>query len=145
MKPVQTAGPKKAKSILLAVFWAMILFLNTFTQDLSDLLTLRSIAFTWNSSPDFTKFFYFSDLTEIHQFFIIVKLGHFLGFALMDYFLFSTFKRHHLALSLSLCLAFLTEFLQLYFARDGRMYDFVIDTLGIFSMYFLLKKRARKM
>ena len=143
MRPVPSAGPKRAKAILLAVFWAFILFLNTFTQDLSDLLSLRAITFTWVSSPVFTDFFNFSDLTEIHPFFVIVKLGHYLGFALMDYFLVRVFKKHHVALSLSFCLAVLTEVLQLYFARDGRMYDLVIDTLGIFSMYFLLKKRSR--
>ncbi|MBM7690787.1 VanZ family protein [Peribacillus deserti] len=129
--------------LLLVILWGLFLGLHTWTDNLRALLTNQSITFTWVAKPDFISFFYLTDIALIHQYFIIVKLGHFFGFAIMDLLMFNLTRNHRNAVVVSVALAFLTEILQLYFGRDGRLYDVVIDCLGVWMVYILLKKLKR--
>jgi VanZ family protein len=122
------------------ILWGLFLLLNTWTESIEQLIYLHSIRFRWVSNPDFLSFFYFNDLTLIHPEFIKVKFGHFIGFAIMDILLFNIFRSHRYAIGISIIFAFLTEFLQLFFGRDGRLYDLAIDSFGVLSVYILLKK-----
>ncbi|WP_312469069.1 VanZ family protein [Neobacillus sp.] len=126
--------------ITLVVFWGIFLLLSTWTENLEQLLDLQSVGFSWVSKPDLLSFFYFNDLTLIHPDYLIVKLGHFIGFAVMDLLLFNLIKSHKFSIGLSISLALLTEILQLFFGRDGRLYDLVIDSLGVLLVFFILKK-----
>ncbi|WP_419881668.1 VanZ family protein [Peribacillus sp. B-H-3] len=135
---------KKLFKILVIMAWGFVLCVNTWTKSLEQFLDFKSLGFTWNPSPDFVSFFYFYDLTLIHQDFFIVKLGHFLGFAVMDLLLYWLFKNHKRAILISFAFAFFTEFFQLFFGRDGRLYDLGIDTLGILFVSFLLSVFGRK-
>jgi uncharacterized membrane protein len=121
------------------IIWGIILLLHTWSSDLGALLRNQTISFTWVASPNYLSFFYLQDISTIHHYFIIVKTGHFVGFAIFDYLLFKWLKNHKQSLALSISFALMTEILQLFFGRDGRMYDLVIDTMGIYSVYFLLK------
>jgi len=121
------------------IIWGFILLLHTWTSNLGVLLRDQEVSFTWVASPNFLSFFYLQDIGTIHHYFIIVKTGHFVGFAIFDYLLFKWLKNHKQSMILSISFALMTEILQLYFGRDGRMYDLVIDTMGIYSVYFLLK------
>ena len=129
--------------IVPVIIWGFILLLHTWTSNLGTLLRNQSISFTWIASPDYLSFFYLQDISTIHHYFIIVKTGHFVGFAIFDYLLFKWLKNHKRSLVISISFALMTEILQLYFGRDGRMYDLVIDTMGIYSVYFLLKSHLR--
>lgn len=125
--------------ILLIILWGLFLLLNTWTESIERLIYLHSFGFRWVSNPDFLSFFYFNDLTLIHPEFLKVKFGHFIGFAIMDVLLFNLFRSHKYSIGISIIFAFLTEFLQLFFGRDGRFYDLAIDSFGVLSVYFLLK------
>ncbi|MCQ6264721.1 VanZ family protein [Fictibacillus sp. WQ 8-8] len=125
--------------LLSVIAWALFLGLHTFTDSLEALLYHQKVNFTWDASPDLLSFFNLSDLTMIHQYFYIVKFGHFAGFAIMDLLLFSLLRKHRPALVLSVGFAVFTETVQLYMGRDGRLYDVVIDSLGILIVYLLLK------
>jgi hypothetical protein len=57
----------------------------------------------------------------------------------MDLFIFCFFKSHKYSIGISITFAFLTEFLQPFFGRDGRLFDLGIDSLGVISVYFLIK------
>jgi hypothetical protein len=129
---------KKHLRILGLVFWGMLLSLNTWAQSFEELIDFKAITFRWVSQPTFISFLKFNDVTSFHEDFFIVKLGHFVGFAIMDLLLFNVIKNHKAAAIVSIVFAFLTEFLQLFFGRDGRLYDVIIDSLGIFSVYVLL-------
>lgn len=130
--------------LILVIIWGVILGINTWTTNLEALLHLQSISFKWISSPYFLSFFYLDDISQIHTHFIMVKLGHFLGFAVLDLLLFNWKKNHKWSLIISILFALLTEILQLFFGRDGRLYDLIIDSLGALSIYFLLKCYLRK-
>ncbi|WP_066067695.1 VanZ family protein [Neobacillus soli] len=126
--------------LIMVVLWGLFLLLNTWTESIERLMYLHTFGFKWVSNPNFSSFFYFHDLYLIHPEFIKVKLGHFIGFAVMDFLLFNLLKRHKYAIGISITFAFLTEFLQLFFGRDGRLYDLVIDSLGVLMVFIILKR-----
>ncbi|MCM2535891.1 VanZ family protein [Neobacillus pocheonensis] len=121
------------------IVWGAILGLNTWTDNLGNLIRFQSIGFRWISSPNYWSFFYLADITRIHHDFVIVKIGHFIGFALFDFLIFNWKQSHKRAFAVSFTFALTTEILQLFFGRDGRLYDVTIDSLGAISVYFLLK------
>jgi hypothetical protein len=127
------------KKFILVMFWAIILGVNTWTTNLGALLRLQFVSFKWVSSPYLLSFFNFNDITKFHSYVFLVKLGHFLGFAVLDLLIFNWKKSHKWSLVISFSFALLTEILQLFFGRDGRLYDLIIDCLGAISVYFILK------
>jgi hypothetical protein len=127
------------EKILMVILWEIFLLLNTWSASLGQLIEFQSFGFIWVSTPDFMSFFYFNDFTLIHEDFVLVKLGHFIGFAVMDILLFNLIKSHKYSIAISITFAFLTEFLQLFFGRDGRFYDLAIDSLGVLSVFLIYK------
>ena len=118
---------------LMVLAWALILLVFTQTDNLNNLLLRSQIVFTWNPHPDFNEFFNWVDITHIHHDWIIVKLGHFIGFGLMDLLLFHWIRNKRFSLAYSIFFALLTEVLQLYLNRDGRLYDVIIDSAGAWT------------
>jgi hypothetical protein len=135
---------QKRKKILLVIFWGLILSLNTWTDNLDKMLEFRSIGFRWVTSPNFRSFFYVYDITRVHHDFITVKLGHFFGFAIMDFLIFKLLNKHKESILVSITFAFFTEFFQLFFGRDGRLYDLIIDTLGVLMVYLIMTVRKAR-
>jgi len=131
--------------LLLIVLWGLFLLLNTWTESIEKLMYLHTFGFKWVPNPDFSSFFIFNDITLVHSEFIKVKSGHFIGFAILDFLIFSLLKSHKYSIGIALVFAFITEFFQLFCGRDGRLYDLVIDSLGIFSVYFLTKRFPSKL
>ncbi|MEH7074906.1 VanZ family protein [Neobacillus drentensis] len=148
-QPIQGSSIHKRKTkkrflfikVIMIILWGLFLLVNTWTESIERLIYLHSFSLKWVSNPNFMSFFNFHDITLIHSEFIKIKLGHFIGFAIMDYLLFNLLRNHKYSIGLSTIFAFLTEFLQLFFDRDGRFYDLVIDSLGIISVFFILKER----
>lgn len=126
-------------------FWAIFLSINTWTKDLESLLDFHYVGFVWDPSPNFWSFFYFYDINLIHPDFMFIKTGHFIGFAIMDLLIYNLIRSHKVSIGVSVTFAFGTEFLQLFWGRDGRLYDLLIDTFGILTVYFLIKtlKKAK--
>ncbi|MCK6259014.1 VanZ family protein [Fictibacillus sp. KIGAM418] len=125
--------------LFIVMVWALFLGLHTFTDNLENLLSHQSINFTWLSSPSYHHFFNVSDITWIHPNFYLIKFGHFIGFGILDLFIFLWLTSHRKSMLLTFSFAVFTEVLQLYFGRDGRMYDVIIDSLGIVMVYQMLK------
>ncbi|MGM0880098.1 MAG: VanZ family protein [Bacillota bacterium] len=71
--------------------------------------------------------------------YISQKIGHFSGFAIFAVLLISQNKRMGKSIILAVVYAILTEFLQLYFGRHGRLYDIAIDTAGIICGVIILR------
>jgi VanZ family protein len=126
--------------IIIIFLWGLFLLLNTWAESLEHLLDFQSLGFRWVSTPNFRSFFYFYDLTLVHKDYLIVKIGHFLGFAIMDLLIFNLLKNHKYSIAIAIIFAFITEFLQMFFGRDGRLYDLIIDSLGVLSVFLILKK-----
>ncbi|WP_141432848.1 VanZ family protein [Bacillus sp. 03113] len=130
---------RKKRKLLVAFIWAIILAFYTSVNNLEDLLALQSVTFKWNTSPDYASFFHFLDITKIHRYFVFVKVGHFIGFAILDLLLFNWLQNHKKSIFISITFAFLTEFFQFYLGRDGRLYDLIIDSLGVITVFLLIK------
>ncbi|MBO0962190.1 VanZ family protein [Neobacillus sp. MM2021_6] len=123
--------------IMLVTLWGLFLLLNTWTESIEKLMYLHTFGFNWVPNPDYLSFFYFNDFTLFHPEFIKVKFGHFIGFAILDFLLFNLFKSHKISIILAILFAIFTEFLQLFFGRDGRLYDLLIDSLGIITVFLI--------
>ncbi len=133
----------KNMRLFIVIVWALFLGLHTFTDNLENLLSHQSINFTWHSSPYYHNFFNVSDITWIHPNFYLIKFGHFIGFGILDLFIFLWLTSHRKSMLLTFNFAVFTEVLQLYFGRDGRLYDVIIDSLGIVMVYQMLKHLSK--
>lgn len=135
---------RNAVKLIAIIIWGLVLCLNTWTESLEKFIDFQSIGFQWDPSPNFLEFFNFYDLTLIHRNFVIVKLGHFMGFAVMDVLIYSLLKSHRRSVAISIIFALFTEVLQLFFGRDGRFYDLCIDSLGVLSVYAVIRIFSKK-
>jgi VanZ family protein len=126
---------KPSYRYLLVFLWFIVLSVLTCTTNLESFFQNYSIQFIFNPHPMYSNFFIF-DIAQIHPRWMLVKFGHFVGFGMLDILILNLIKKHKTALCLAILFAASTEIFQLYFNRDGRMYDVIIDSLGAVLFYF---------
>ncbi|MDL1162346.1 VanZ family protein [Yersinia pestis] len=127
---------------IITVIWALALFVFTCSLNFQLLIQYHIVNFRFNPSPDW------SELTKLDfQWYssdwILRKIGHFIGFFILA-LLASDFGRRRTAFFWSVAYAALTEILQLFFFRGGRIYDVINDSLGILLAYLLCMILFRK-
>jgi hypothetical protein len=103
------------------------------------LLDLQFATFRWNPHPNFKQLLIFSDFNIVHRHYAIVKVGHFVGFAILEIMLYKWCKQKSVTVLLTVLAAVSTEVLQLFCGRDGRIYDMMIDLAGVTLSYFFIK------
>lgn len=108
-----------------------------------DFLVHQEINFQFISSPVLTDFFLIDEIQSEVGFYLIQKVGHILGFGVLYLFLFYSFKNSRIAFSVSFLFAFVTEVLQLFFNRTGRLTDLGIDLIGILIAYWVMEKKKQ--
>jgi VanZ family protein len=112
------------------IFWTGLLFLFTCTESLEQFIQQGAVAFSWSSQPNVHEFLYplpsVPDAT-----FILRKVGHAFSFFILSILCFSVFLSKKKMLVISLLYAVLTEVLQLFFQRGGRLFDIGFDGAGI--------------
>lgn len=115
------------------IFWGVILFVFACASNSGFWVIGASPSFHWKASPDFNVM---TKLDLIYNSgYIIRKIGHFLGFSILAFLIYSQNKSIMKSIIFSILYALLTEILQLYFGRDGRIYDVIIDSAGaLFGM-----------
>lgn len=123
--------------IALVGIWVLIMLSFIWNHDINGALYSVHFNFDINTHPNFMDLFIVNDiyLSKVWWFF---KGCHFVGFGIFDGLLYLLFRKKNLVLGISIAFAIFTEVLQLYFYRDGRIYDMVIDSLGALLMYGLL-------
>lgn len=116
--------------VLLIILWAGAIFIFTCTADFTSLMESGMIQFQWDGQPDPSKLF--SPLpAELSPHFLLQKLGHLSAFFILTILLQARFHSKLSTLIIAISYAALTELLQLFFTRDGRLFDIGIDTIGI--------------
>jgi glycopeptide antibiotics resistance protein len=114
------------------IVWSCLLLVGIMASSVVALMHLSSISFRLDQHPVWTSFFSMGIYSHLgNSGWILTKLGHFIGFGILDVLITLTFRRHLFASILAFSFAVATEVVQIPFGRDGRFYDVCIDTLGI--------------
>jgi len=123
--------------IFLTLIWACILFIFTCSVNFHMLIKYQFIDFQINPAPDWLELlksdYQWSDTEWLQR-----KAGHMLGFFILA-LLGSKFGKYRSAFYLSVLYAAVTEILQLYFFRGGRIYDVFIDTVGVLLAFLFCR------
>ncbi|WP_213646223.1 VanZ family protein [Paenibacillus lautus] len=119
--------------IVLTIIWALALFIFTCSVNFNLLIQYHIIDFQLNPNPDWSELLRL-DFQWASQDWILRKIGHLFGFFILA-LLASNFGKYKSAFYLSIIYAALTEILQLFFFRGGRIYDVINDSLGVLLAY----------
>lgn len=118
--------------MLAALLWALVIVIATCNNDAQAFLFDQEVHFSFTAAPNFSDLLVLHDIDFGDDFYLLQKTGHFLSFALLYVLLFNWLKKRSTAFYISVAFALFTEVLQLYFERDGRLFDACIDVLGAF-------------
>jgi VanZ family protein len=102
----------------------------------------KSIQFDWTMEPPVEEML---ELLPVERSiaFLLRKAGHALVFFIFTFALYMVYPSLSLNVLYSLVYAVMTEFLQLFFMRDGRVFDVVFDSLGILAAALLIVMSRR--
>lgn len=125
---------------LLPLIWAALLFIATCNLDSNPAaIWNHPFLIRFNPTPTFSDLLITSDIQPTDAFYLFHKVGHFIGFGLLYMLLLYGIRRYKASFILAAGFAGLTEILQLFFYRDGRLFDVLIDCSGIFLAFLLCK------
>lgn len=117
------------RSMFIFVWYAAILIF-TCTASFHDLIHFGVLRFRWDGHPTFSEFL--SPFpTDFSRNLLLQKIGHIIAFQILTFLLLLKFRSQLIILFLAASFASLTEFLQLYFSRGGRVFDIGFDLIGI--------------
>ncbi|QUW24048.1 VanZ family protein [Sporosarcina sp. Marseille-Q4063] len=119
------------------------IFVATCTSDPHAFLYQQIVSFKIDSSPVFGDLFIIGDIPLTSGFYLIQKTAHVLGFGLLYILLLRGFNNMKIAFVISGSYALVTEVLQLYFSRSGRLFDVGIDLAGIYLAYLFCKSFSK--
>jgi VanZ family protein len=112
------------------LLWAAAILILTCTANFSELMASGKVRFEWVGHPNFSELLFPLPL-ELSRGFLLQKCGHAFAFLILTFLLQTKFHSKAFILILAIAFALLTEILQLYFSRDGRMFDMGFDLIGI--------------
>jgi VanZ family protein len=115
---------------LFILFWCGVILVFTCTSSFHDLIHFGVVAFQLDVNPPYSEFF-FPFPSDVSGDLWIQKLGHILAFQFLTVLLLMKYKSKIFILAAAFSFAVLTEFLQLYFHRGGRVFDIGFDLIGI--------------
>src|SRR4051812_48395736 len=122
--------------------WCVCLFIGTCTANFDSFILYQRIQFIFHSHPDWEELFILTNIFSSKSM-LIQKIRHFCGFFILSLLL-NYRSNNKTGLYLSIGYAVLTEILQLYFGRDGRIGDVFIDSAGIFIAYAIILSVNRR-
>lgn len=115
---------------LFTLLWAVAIFILTCTASFTGFLENGEVRFVWDGHPSFAKLLSPLPL-HLSSGFLLQKCGHVFAFLILTFLLQTKYHSKRFIVVLAVSYASLTEFLQLYFSRDGRLFDIGIDLIGI--------------
>ncbi len=116
--------------VLLILLCAGAIFVSTCTYSFDQFIRFGEIRFEWDLHPNLSVFL--EPLpSHLSGDFLLQKVGHFSAFFILTLLLHSRFQAKGVALILAISYGAFTEILQLYFTRDGRLFDIGFDSAGV--------------
>jgi VanZ family protein len=122
-------GGRVMRSMFILV-WCGVILVFTCTSSLHDLIHFRAVRFQWDVNPPYLEFF-LPFPSDVNKGILLQKSGHILAFHFLTILLLMKYKSKFFILLVASSFAALTEFLQLYFHRGGRVFDVGFDLIGI--------------
>lgn len=123
--------------MLAILLWCGVLFVGTCTVSASLLMSDFYVHFDFTPHGSLKDLFLLDIMPE-SDFYIVQKIGHMTGFFILSLLLTKGGKQPS-GLIWAVLYALLTEILQPFFNRDGRLVDVLIDSIGIFAAYGLCR------
>jgi VanZ family protein len=115
---------------LFILFWCGVILVFTCTASIHDLIHFGIVRFQLDVKPPYLEFF-LPFPSDINRGLLLQKLGHIFAFQFLTMLILMKYNSKFLILILASSFAALTEFLQLYFNRGGRVFDVGFDLIGI--------------
>lgn len=128
--------------ILLITCWMGILFVFTCSLRIEEIITSGVLQFSFDSQPDLSELLQ-SLPPDTTGAFWTRKIGHAACFFILAFLLLKKLPRVH-TLAISVIYAASTEILQLFFFRDGRLFDIGFDAIGIVLAILLFGKNNKE-
>nr|WP_243835821.1 VanZ family protein [Sporosarcina pasteurii] len=97
----------------------------------------QKVSFKLNASPIFSDLLITSDIHLNSKFYLTQKLGHISAFGFLYFLLYLWIRKPNKAFVICTLFALSTEIIQLYFGRNGRLYDVGIDMIGVGLAYLV--------
>ena len=132
-------------SFIYTLLWAALIIIATCNSDPRAFLFAGAVSFHIEIMPNFRDLLILSDISFESKFYLLQKIGHFLSFGVLYGLLIMWIKRPNQAFVLCAVFALFTEVLQLFFRRNGRLFDVGIDLLGVLLAYQLCMYVSRQM
>lgn len=129
---------------LLTLLWATFIVIAACTSDAHAFLYEQAIHFTLNTTPYYKDLLIVSDIHLKSEFYLIQKAGHMVAFGMMYFFLISWVRKVGIAFAVTGLFAVFSEVLQLYFNRNGRLFDIGVDMTGILFAYLVCSVYTQK-
>ena len=134
----------RAKFFLAALSWAIGMLIVMCTNDAKAFLYEQKLNYELNVNPDFFDFFGYSDINLTDAFYLLQKTGHMFSFGFLYLLVFYWLQNHRRSFWVCAVFAFFSEIIQLFFHRNGRLFDVGVDVLGIFLVSLILKYVSAK-
>lgn len=124
---------------LLTFLWAGFIFVAACTSNAHAFLYEQVVQFTFEFAPNFMDLLITSDIHLTNEFYLIQKAGHMFTFGILYFLHYLWVKKLGTAFILTGIFAAFSEVLQLYFNRNGRLFDVGVDFVGIFVAFLFCK------
>ncbi|WP_230321453.1 VanZ family protein [Planococcus salinarum] len=121
----------RSKFLIASLLWAAGILIVMCTSSAHAFMYEQTLSYTLNFNPDFSDFFRTSDIDLTDSFYLLQKTGHILSFGILYILVFNWLRNHYKAFGICIFFAFCTEVLQLFFERNGRLFDVSVDLVGI--------------
>ena len=127
------------KFLLAAVLWAACILVVMCTNDAEAFLYEQTLNYEIDFNPNLSDFFIYSDINLTDAFYLFQKTGHLLSFGLLYILVFNWLRSHYKSFGICILFALFSEVIQLFFQRNGRLFDVGVDLIGILLAYLILQ------
>lgn len=123
--------------LLFVVLWAAGVLVVMCTRDARAFVYDQTLNYVLDFSPDFSELLMTSDIGLTDGFYLLQKTGHMLSFGILYLLVFNWLNNKKSAFFVCALFALSSEVIQLFFQRNGRLFDVGVDLIGIFLAYGL--------
>lgn len=128
------------KFLIAALLWAAGILVVMCTSSAEAFMYEQTLNYKLNFNPDFFDFFRTSDIALTESFYLLQKAGHILSFGVLYILVFNWLHNHYKSFGICVLFALCSEVLQLFFERNGRLFDVSVDLIGIFLAYIIIQQ-----